>query len=114
MYKLLTSNRGSDDLSVGFDRDRNERRDELNSNKNITGKGHLRIMLKDVFGFAEGQEKATYGLGYKLTLTRNKDEAVVDKAAGIADAGIKIDQIHWYVFLNPPSNQQKVVLSKRN
>ena len=29
-------------------------------------------MLKDVFGFAEHQEKATYGLGYKLTLTRKK------------------------------------------
>ena len=33
-------------------------------------------MLKDVFGFAELQEKATCGLGYKLTLTRNKDDAV--------------------------------------
>ena len=45
-------------------------------------------MLKDVFGFAEQQEEATYGLGYKLTLTRNKDDAVLDKAAGIADARI--------------------------
>ena len=25
MYKLLTSSRGSDDLSIGFDRDRNRR-----------------------------------------------------------------------------------------
>ena len=32
-------------------------------------------MLKDVFGFAECQEKATYGLCYNLTLTRNNDEA---------------------------------------
>ena len=32
-------------------------------------------MLKDVFGFAEYQEKATYGLGYKPTLTINKAEA---------------------------------------
>ena len=51
-------------------------------------------MLKDVFGFAEHQEKATYGLGYKLTLTRNKDVAVIDKAGGIADARIRIDHIH--------------------
>ena len=54
-------------------------------------------MLKDVFGFAEHQEKATYALGYKLTMTRNKDEAVIDKVAGIAEARIKIDHIHWYV-----------------
>ena len=39
-------------------------------------------MLKDVFGFAEGQEKATYGLGYKLTLTRIKDEAVAGRVGG--------------------------------
>ena len=54
-------------------------------------------MLEDVCGFAEGQEKATYGLGYKLTLTRNKDESVVDKVAGIADARDEIDHIPWYV-----------------
>ena len=52
-------------------------------------------MLKDVLGFAEGQEKAIYSLGYKLTKTRNKDEPVLDKAAGIADARIKIDHMHW-------------------
>ena len=95
MYKLLTSSKNSDDLSIGFDRSRNRRRDELALNKNIKGKYHLRIMLNDVFGFAECQEKATYGLGYKLTLTRNKDEGVIDKAGGIADARIKIDRIHW-------------------
>ena len=31
----------------------------------IKGKYHVKIMLKDVFGFAEHQEKATYGVGYK-------------------------------------------------
>ena len=31
------------------------------NNKIIKGKYHVRIMLKDVFGFAEHQEKATYG-----------------------------------------------------
>ena len=54
-------------------------------------------MLKDLFGFAECQEEATYLHGYKLALTGNKDEAVIDKAGGIADARIKIDHIHWYV-----------------
>ena len=33
MYKLLTSSRGSDDLSIGFDRDRNRRQRELTNNK---------------------------------------------------------------------------------
>ena len=54
-------------------------------------------MLKDVFGVADCEEKATYGLGYKQTLTRNKDEAVIDKANGFADARIRSDHIHWYV-----------------
>ena len=67
-------------------------------------------MVKDVFGFAEWQEKATYGLGYKLTITRNEDEAVIDKAAGIADARIKIDHIHWYVPHYTPSIQQQNIL----
>ena len=113
MYKLLTSNKDSDDLSIGFDRSRNRRRDELAQNKNVKGKYHLKIMLKDVLGFAECQEKATYGLGYKLTLTRNKDEAVIDKAGGIADARIKIDHIHWYVPHYTPSVQQENILMKQ-
>ena len=43
-------------------------------------------MLRDVFGLAKKQEKATFGLRYKLTVTRNKDGTVIDKAADIADA----------------------------
>ena len=85
----------------------------MTTNKNVNGKFHLRIMLKDVFGFAEGQEKATYGLGYKLTLTGNKDEAVIDKVAGIADARIKIDHIHWYVPHYTPSMSQQAIMSKQ-
>ena len=106
MYKLMTSSKGSDDLSIGFNRSRARRREEISNNKNVKGKFHLRNMLKDVFGFAEHQEKATYGLGYKLTLTRNKDDAVIDKAGGIADARIKLDHIHWYVPYYTPSIQQ--------
>ena len=73
MYKLLSSSKGSDDLSIGFDRDRGRRQRALTNNKTQKGKFHVRIYLKDVFGFAEYQEKGTYGLGYKLTLTRNSD-----------------------------------------
>ena len=79
MYKPLTSSRGSDDLSIGFDRDRNRRKRELTNNKNIKGKYHMRSYLKDIFWFAEHQEKATNGLGYKLTLTRNSDNAPLKK-----------------------------------
>ena len=64
-------------------------------------------------GFAEHQEKATFGLGYKLTLTRNKDEAVIDKVAGIGDARIKIDHIHWYVPHYIPSMSQQAIMSKQ-
>ena len=84
----------------------------MTNNKNVNGKYHLRIMLKYVFGFAEGQEKATYGLGYILTLTK-KDEAFEDKVAGIADARIKIDHIHWYVPHYILSMQQQAVMSKQ-
>ena len=65
MYKLITTAKGCDDLSIGFHRDRGIRQREVTNNKNIKGKYHNRIYLEDVFGFAEHQEKATYGLGYK-------------------------------------------------
>ena len=58
MYQLLTSSRGSD-LSIGFDRDRNSRQRELSNNKTQEGKYHVRIYLKDIFGYAEYQEKGT-------------------------------------------------------
>ena len=113
MYKLLSSSKGSDDLSIGFDGDRTRRRNELPNNKNIKGKYHVRIYLKDVFGFAEYQEKATYGLGYKLTLTRNTDNAVLNKANAINLGKIKIIAIEWYVLHYTPSIQQQSILSKQ-
>ena len=63
--------------------------------------------------FLLNTKKATYGLGYKLRLTRNKDKVVLDKASGIADARIKIDHIHWYVPHCTPSIQQQSILSKQ-
>ena len=76
MYKLITSARGSDDLPIGFDRDRNRRQRELTKDKIIKGKNHVRIYLEEIFGFAEHQGKSTFGLGYILILTRNTDNAV--------------------------------------
>ena len=113
MYKLLTSSRGSDDLSIGFDRDRNRRQRELTNVKTQKGKYHIRIYLKDVFGFAEYQEKATYGLGYKLTLTRNTDNVVLNKANAINLGKVKINALEWYVPHYSPSIQQQAILSKQ-
>ena len=47
-------------------------------------------MLQEIFGFAEHQEKASNGLGYKLTLTRNTDNAVLNKGNAINSAKIKL------------------------
>ena len=113
MNKLLTSSRGSDDLFVGFARDCRRRQQELTNEKIIKDKYHFRNMMKDIFGFVEHQEKVTYGLGYILTQARNKDEAVIDKAVGIADSRFKIDLIHCYVGQYIPGIQQKGVLSKQ-
>ena len=113
MYKLLTSSRDSDDLSIGFDRDRTRRRNELTNNKNIKGKYHVRIYLKDIFGFAGYQKKGTYGLGYKLTLTRNSDNSVLNKGNAINEGKVKINAIEWYVGHYTPSMQQQGILSKQ-
>ena len=113
MYKLLTSSKGSDDLSIRFDRDRSRRQRELTNNKTQKGKYHVRIYLKDIFGFAEYQEKATYGLGYKLTLTRNTDNAVLNKDNAINNGKVENNAIEWYVPQYTPSMQQQILLSKQ-
>ena len=46
-------------------------------------------------------------------MTRNKDDAVIDKAVCIADARIEIDHIHWYFPHYTPSIQQRGILSKQ-
>ena len=113
MYKILTSSRGSDDLSIEFDRDRNRRKRELTNNKNVKGKNHMRIYLKDIFCFAEPQEKATYGLGYNLTLTRNSDNAVLNKTNATAFGKIKINSIEWYVRYYTASLKEQGILLKQ-
>ena len=66
--------------------------------------------MKDVFGFAEHQEKATYGLGYKLTLTRNSDNCVLKKDNAINNAKNKINAIEWYIPHYTASLQQEKIL----
>ena len=84
-------------MSIGFDRDRNRRKNELTNNKNIKGKYQTRIYLKNIFGYAEHQEKCTYGLGYRLLLTRNTDNAALNKDTGLTNAKVKIKSLDWYV-----------------
>ena len=97
MYKLLTSSKDSDDLSIGFHRNRDRRKNELTNNKTIQGKYHIRIYLKDIFGIAKHQEKATYGPGYKLILTRSTDNAVLNKDNAVVNGRDKINSLDWYV-----------------
>ena len=70
-------------------------------------------MLKDVFGFAECQEKATNGLGYKLTLTRKSDNSVLNKANAIKNAKLKSSGIEKYVVHYTTSMEQQKILSKQ-
>ena len=113
MYKLITTAKDAHDLSIGFDRDRNRRQRELTNIKNVQSKYHIRIYLRDEFGFAEWQEKGTYGLGYKLTLTRNSDNAVLNKDNAIAIGKVKINAIEWYVPHYTPSMSKQDVLMKQ-
>ena len=82
-------------MSIGFDRSRDKRKRELLDNKTQKCKFHLRIYLKDVFGFAEYQETGTFGLSYRLILTRNTDNAVLNKDNATNNAKIVINGIEW-------------------
>ena len=106
MYKLLTSCRDSDDLAIGFDRSRDRRKRELTNNKTQKRKLHLRIYLKDVFGFAEYQETGTFGLSYQLTLTKKTDNVVLNKDNATNNGKIKINGIEWYVTHYVPSLEE--------
>ena len=50
-------------------------------------------------------KKATCGVGYKLTPTRNKDEAVIDKVDGIADARIKYPLVRKSLYAFKPTTR---------
>ena len=66
-------------------------------------KYHLRSYLGHIFSFAEHQETVTYGLGYKLTLTRNTDNAVLNKDNATNNAKSIIIALKWYVPQYTPS-----------
>ena len=118
MYKLLSSSRDSDELSIGFNRSNGVRKNELTNNKSTKGNYHVRIYLKDVFGFADYHDNCTYGLGYKLTLQRNSDNhelshpAQAHDAANLALAGRVIinDKSLYVPHYTPSVSNQKLML----
>ena len=52
-------------------------------------------------------------MGYKVTLTRNTDNAVLNKSNAINNGKIKFKAIEWYVPHYTPSMQQQSILSKQ-
>ena len=113
MYKLKTSSSGSDDLSIGFDRSRDRRQRELTHNKIEEGNFHLRSFLNDTFAFAEHQKTGTFGLGYKLTLIKSTDNAVLNKDNAINNAKIKVNALESYVPHYTISLEEENILLKQ-
>ena len=112
MYELLTSATDTVDLSIGFDRDHGRRQQELTNNKNTKDKHHVRIKVKDVFGFSDCQEKATFGLGYKIKLTSSSDNSVLNKDKASNNGKSKVNSIEMYVPHYTASIPQQAILAK--
>ena len=93
-------------MSIVFDRSLDRRQRELTNNETQNGKCHFRIFSRDVFGFAEYQQAGTFGLGYKLTLTTNTDNAVLNKDNAINYAKHKINAIERCVPHYIPSLEE--------
>ena len=70
-------------------------------------------MFRDKFGFAEHQEKATTGLGYKLVLTRNIGHSVLNKDNATNLGNINFNVFEWYVPQFKPSIPQQSIISKQ-
>ena len=90
----------------------------MDIDKTTKGIFRVRIYLKEVFGCAEHQENASYGLGYKLTLKGNNENHVLSHPAGAIDAAslslaerVIIDDLNWYVpHFTPNISNQKLML----
>ena len=103
MYKFITRNTDSDDLSFDFQRNNEAQEIKWLVIKQLKEIIMLKKFLKDVFGLTEHQDKCTHGVTYKLTLQRNSDNhllshpAVANDAANLVLAGRVIkDDISWY------------------
>ena len=100
-------------MSIGFDRDRERNKRELTNSKNVKGKYHVTIMLKEFLSFAVHQERGTYGLGYRLTLTRNSDNALLNKGNALNNAKIISNNIDWMLpTFKPNLEQQNIIMNQ--
>ena len=54
-------------------------------------------MLREIFGFAEHQEKATYGLGDKITISRITDYSVLNKTNATNNTKTNIIGFQWFL-----------------
>ena len=70
-------------------------------------------MLKDVFGYAEHQEKRNFGFTYRQTLTKNSDNSVVNKDNATNIGRTKLKSVDWYVPNYAPSIAQQAIYSKQ-
>ena len=89
----------------------------MSNNKTTKGNYHVRIYLRDIFGFADYQNNCSYGLGYKLKLQRNSDNHVLSHRAGfnaenLALGGrVVIEGLSWTVpHYTPNLLNQKLML----
>ena len=107
LIKLSTSTQQTSQLMYGFEESTAIRRQELTNNKNEKGTFFVRIILKDLFGFAD-QEKTTYGLGYTLTLKRNTNNDAILRGNAVDAAKEVVKDIFWYIRHYVPNleNQQ--------
>ena len=59
-------------------------------------------------------KKAFVGLGYRLTLKRSTDNAVLNKDNAVNNAKIKINSIAWYVLHYRSSIQQQAIFFEQS
>ena len=63
--------------------------------------------------FADYQEKATYGLGYILTIKRMNDSVALSRNATSVDGQLNTNTINWYVPLYTASVIQGDLMNDR-
>ena len=101
-------------MSIYFDKNRGRRQRELTNNKNVKGKHHARIYIKDNLGVPMYQLKATYGSGYKLTLTGKNANVVLNQADATLIGKVRIIANECYVPHFTPSISQQTILFNQN
>ena len=111
-YKLLTSAKDTDELCIGFDRDRVSKQRELANNRTVERKNQVRTMLKDVL-VLQNTRKTTSGLVYKLLPTNNINNAIFYQAEAIVDAKSVIINIHCFLPHHTPFITQQSLSSKQ-